>query len=386
VTVNLVTVTGHITHPVTGAPANGVVRFRLPFPLRDPNGQVVQGDAAPIVAVLDVDGRISTQVPANDSTGVTPQGFAYTIEISTDVVTSTFYALVPSSPSTVDLSALVPVLIPPPVGIPGGGIVSVSCPDGSIDVGGTSTAKTLALSTDVSVAIGDAHNAAETATTTAETALDTAALAYQKPAGGIPSTDLSAGVQTLLGLAGTALQAVPPVVDLYAARDGGHSCNIPLFACNALSVISNEVWAALVWVEPGNPINGAYCFTTDDTAAVGAGGLNGFAVYPAAGGAKLGNSVSDDAMWTTHGKVDKPISGIATPGVRTAYWVLVSVRGYSDPPTFDFLNMGGSGAQSTAIKFGKYRGGGYTDWPSTLDPTADLSFGIGYILPVFLRA
>lgn len=394
--VNMVTVRAEIRDPVTSLPAQGVVRFHLPYALRDATDHILFGNIRPIVAAL-VDGIAVFEAPANDSAGVSPQGFAYTIEIDTDVMASTFFALLPSSPNDVHLSDLVPVLIPPPVGVPGGGIVSISSPDSSITVGGNSTAKTVVVAAGVQSAITAAANAAAAAQSTATaagsaaaSAQTTASAAYVKPGGGVPRTDLAAAVQTSLGKADTALQSVPAAADPAAARFGGHSCNIPLYVCKDISTINGEAWVAIVPVKAGVPIGGAFTFRTDGTAANSTTGLNGFLVYdvPIGGGpgALLGQSVSDDLMWQPNGQIDKAVPGVPTPVANGLRAVVVSVRGYSDAPEFLFDNMAGAGGQSLAQLFGKYKSGGFSTPPATLDLAVDVGSGTGFVLPVFLRS
>jgi hypothetical protein len=178
----------------------------------------------------------------------------------------------------------------------------------------------------------------------------------------------------------------------------GHSVNVP--TTNAVSTVNGEVWCARIPVAPGNPINGVIAYRAPNSdqsgapaAAVGAGGLNGFAVYaevPGGGaGVKLadtGAPGTDDNIWLTSGKIDRALTGIPTPTVWTAYWVLLSVRGYSGAPYFSFYNFGGGGNQSIAQLYGKYRGGGFATWPATFDPAVDSGTGIGYVLQMALRS
>jgi len=413
--VTMVTVRAEVRDPVTSAGAQGVVRFRLPYALRDATDHILFGNTRPITAVL-VDGIAVFEAPANDSAGVSPQGFAYTIEIDTDVMTSEFFALLPSIPDDVHLSDLVPVLIPPPVGVPGGGIVGISSPDASITVGGTSTSKTVIVAASVQSAISTAQStataaggAAAAAQSTATSAAGVAAAAYVKPGSGIPSTDLTSGVQNSLGLAGTAyqkpgpgvpkadlaaavqtslgladtaLQSAPVQSDRYLTPLGAHSANLPFFSVNAKSTINNEAWFGKVIVRAGSPLASAIAVRSSAAATHNTTGLNGFAIWDAAAANLLWQSASDDAMWETVGKVTKPITGIATPSVDTAFWVAVSCRGYSVAPEFGFVNLA-----STAVFgdfYGRYKGGGYTAWPASFNPLTDLSSGGSFVLPVMI--
>jgi hypothetical protein len=234
-----------------------------------------------------------------------------------------------------------------------------------------------------------------------QTALTEAGTAYQLPVGGIPEADLSTAVQNLLTLAGTAVQSIPPYADPAAVKlhPNGHSINVPV--SNRTSTINGEAWAARVVVEAHNPINGVFTLRARNAdqgavpaAAVGAGGLNGFAVFAeVSGGTAAGNKLADtgapntdDNIWLTEGVVDRALSGIPTPSVRTAYWVLVSVRGYSGAPYFSFFDFGGGGNSFNAQLYGKYKGGGFATWPATLTPATDLGSGAGFVLPIGLRS
>jgi len=284
-------------------------------------------------------------------------------------------------------------------------------------ISGLGTALTT-LTTDVASAASTANAAgtlASSAATAASNAQTTASAAYVKPGGGIPESDLSAAVQALLTEVGSAYQLPPggvpqadlaaavqalltlagtaqqlPTPDPAAARFNGHSCNVPLYVCRDVSTINGELWVAIVPVKKGVPINGAFTFRTNGTAANSSTGVNGFAVWdvPAGGGpgALLGNSVSDDLMWAPTGKIDKAVSGVPTPTADGLRAVGVSVRGYSDAPEFLFDNMAGAGGELLAQFFAKYKAGAMAAWPSTLDLAVDVGSGTGFILPVFLRS
>lgn len=112
--VTQVTITGDILHPVTGNPAVGTVTFTMPQGLRTNDGHLIGTD--PIIVTL-VNGAVpaGTQLAATDNANITPQGWVYTVTINTDAYTSTFQAALPSNPSSVALSSLVPALTPPAV-------------------------------------------------------------------------------------------------------------------------------------------------------------------------------------------------------------------------------------------------------------------------------
>lgn len=163
--VTLVTVTGPVDNPVTGGAGNGTVTFAMPYPLRTNDGHVV-GNSPPYVATL-VNGAMppNFKLPATDNPAVSPQGWLYTVQVETDVWEGRFQCAVPSSPSSVTFSSLVPVVTPPAVAVyvllsqvgaasgvaplgsdgkvpagylpSGAGVLSVTAADSTITIGGT---------------------------------------------------------------------------------------------------------------------------------------------------------------------------------------------------------------------------------------------------------
>lgn len=405
--VNMVTVRAEIRDPVTSLPAQGVVRFHLPYALRDVTDHILFGNTRPIVAAL-VDGIAVFEAPANDSAGVSPQGFAYTIEIDTDVMASTFFALLPSSPNDVHLSDLVPVLIPPPVGVPGGGIVSISSPDSSITVGGNSTAKTVVVAAGVQSAITAAASAASAAQATASAAyvkpgpgipsgdltsavqseLALAFSAYQKPGGGVPESDLAAAVVAKLAAAVSALQIAP--ADPAALAYLCHTANYDPFIAAQNSPI-NEQWFMRILVRAGRQINLVKTLVRTAGTA-GAGGLNGFSLYSDDFTTKLWESASDDTMWLAAGEVSKAVTGSLagltnrTPAVDTWFRVSISARGHTAAPGFPFANFSGSSALTDAGNYRcRYRAAtAYSAWPASIVPASDLAGVTGFVPPVLI--
>lgn len=454
--VTSVSVAGKVIDNTGATATGGTVSFRMPFPLCDGTDHVILAPGS-VTASIQPDGTVAVSgLPATVVAGITPSGWSYEVTINASLAGGTrfyrrFFAplststtleqlLAAASPVPVPATSYLPmsavgVQVPPlvlgkvpveflPPGGGGSGISSVQPGNGTIVVDDTDPLNpALAVGTGIpqaSVAglvsalgtltddVTDAATGAAAATTqsgaalSAATAAQTAAAAaYVKPGGGIPETDLAAAVQALLTLAGTAVQAVPPVADPAAAQlhPNGHSINIPV--TNTVSTINGEVWGARVIVEAGNPINGVFTVRAANgdqsgspAVVVGLGGLNGFALFAeaaggTAAGAKLadtGAAGTDDSIWMAEGVVDRVLTGVPTPTVRTAYWVLVSVRGYSGPPYFSFFNFGGGNNSHTAQFYGKYKAGGFTAWPATLTPATDLASGAGFVLPVGLRS
>lgn len=408
---NLVTITGGVRRS-DGTPAIGQVEFALPAPLLDGNDQVILG-TAPIVGPL-VNGQVNMPVPANDTIGVSPAGWAYTVTIRTDGLFITFQAVVPSSPASITLDQLVQVASPPvpAVYVPlqalgvsvatlgsdhkvplsqlpassGGGVATVTAADGTITIGGTATDPTVKVATSVTTSIASAASAAagaqstaNAAGTAASAAQTTASAAYVKPGTGIPKSDLAAAVQAILN---SALIVSPAPED--AIRYGCHSRNVPLYAVTKKSTINNEAWFARILVRANTPIASMSVFRTAAAAVLAAGGLNSMALYADAGGAPIASSATDDTMWVATGQITKALAAVPTPTVDTWYLAGVSARGYGTPAEFGFADTVDAGVDSDIGGLSRYKGGGFTSWPVTLNPGTDLATGGGFVLPIYL--
>jgi hypothetical protein len=235
--VPLVTINGDIRNPVTGAPANGVVAFSNPSFLRDATSNVLLGTTI-YRATLNF-GTFTVALPATDAANIAPLNWLWTVEVTTDVGSTLFQFSLPSSPSTVSFSSLIPVSTPPTVltyipitqkGAPGGvatltgpgntvptsqlpaagngTVTSVSNVDGTIVVTGTPTVAPV-------VSVGTIAQSQVT------TLVSDLAAKYVKPGPGIPSTDLTAAVQTSLGAANTAVQPARQVISGTGLSGGG---------------------------------------------------------------------------------------------------------------------------------------------------------------------
>lgn len=399
---NLVTITGGVRRS-DGTPAIGTVEFALPAPLLDSHDQLVLG-TAPIVGPL-INGQLNIQVPANDTPGIAPAGWAYTVTIRTDGLFVTFDAVIPSSPSAITIDQLVQVASPPvpqvyvplqalgvsvaqlggdgkvlasqlPSGSGGTAVASVAAGDSTITIGGTATVPTVRVASGVTASIASAASAATAAQSTASAA-------YVKPGGGIPKTDLASAVQTSLTRADSALLVAPPPED--AIRYGCHSRNVPLYSVTKKSTINNEAWFARILVRANTPITSMSVFRTALAAVLGAGGLNSMALYADAGGAPIASSATDDTMWVATGQITKALAGVPTPSVDTWYLAGVSARGYSTPAEFAFVDLVDAGVLSDAGGLSRYKGSGFTPaWPTNLNPATDFATGGGFVLPIYL--
>lgn len=81
----LVAVHGKITDTVNKMPAAGYVRFRMPQPIIDTIDHEILGSGSWKVD-LDVNGEFTLSLPATDTPGFTPVGWAYDLRIYTNVL------------------------------------------------------------------------------------------------------------------------------------------------------------------------------------------------------------------------------------------------------------------------------------------------------------
>jgi len=129
-------------------------------------------------------------------------------------------------------------------------------------------------------------------------------------------------------------------------------------------------WHVRMWVPPNQAIAlVGMAVTTAGT--VGAGGLNGFALYSDDGATKLGESVNADSMWTVTGlRTVAMTTPIASQSAGRFVRVLANITGYSGTPSIAYaepvseatLNGTASGTRRTAFT------SVVTSWPSTITP------------------
>lgn len=374
----LVAVTGTVLTQ-SGFPASGSITFTPSDLLTDTQGHVLV-EPTPIRAQL-VAGAFSVVLVATDQAQVRPLGWTYTVTIATAERAPAFQVQVPSTPTTTTLDALVPVATPstPSVYVPitavgqangvaslnankqipseqlpaGSGVLGITAADGTIVLGGTAANPTV------------------------------------KVGSGVTKGQLAAAVQTSLGLADSSLQSVPASVTTAVAPAfplagyGYHSASALLDSVTKNSTIS-EQWFARVWVPAGAVIAKVGAFVRVG-GTVGAGGLNGFAIYSDAG-ILIWSSASDDTMWAAAGEVSKAVTpNIAAQLGGTWYRVAISVRGYSVAPSFPFVDFVDVSALSDAGNYrSRYRAAAYSAWPATVTPATDLQATLGYMVPLFL--
>lgn len=228
--VPLVTITGDIRNPVTGTPANGTVAFSNPSLLRDTTSNVILGTTSYRVTL--VTGRFTVALPATDAANISPLNWVWTVEVTTDVGTDLFQFSLPSSPSTVNFSNLVPVVTPPPVlqyipitqkGVTGG-VASLTGPGGTVPTSqlpaaGNGTVTSVS-NVDGTITVTGTPTVAPVVSASA-TLVASVTAKYTKPGPGIPSTDMAAAAQTSLGLANTAVQPARQIASGTGLTGGG---------------------------------------------------------------------------------------------------------------------------------------------------------------------
>jgi hypothetical protein len=166
----------------------------------------------------------------------------------------------------------------------------------------------------------------------------------------------------------TALEANQGVYPL--AGYGFHSASCLPESVTTPSTIAG--WHLRVWVPPNQEITKVGMPVTT-AGTLGAGGLNGFAIYSDDGSVKLGETDNDDTLWSVFGMrtatVATPIAALTTGRfVR----VLVNVEGYADAPWVGYaLTVGDIGLTLNGPAAGSRRSAftsSLSSWPSTIAP------------------
>lgn len=225
--VGTVTIAFDIRHPASGTPGTGTVEVTVPYALRDTTDHVILGPGTIPAAVDNGVGQVTIPDP-NDS-DVSPQGWAPHIKVLTDVWAAEFDVVIPpgSGGTTLQLSNLAPAENPPALvsyalasdlnnylpkvgGTITGPITWNGTPNASghlatkayvdANAGGGSTPDATTITKGKLQLAGDLAGTADAPTVPA------LATKYVKPGSGIPSSDLTAAVQTSLGKADTASQ------------------------------------------------------------------------------------------------------------------------------------------------------------------------------------
>jgi hypothetical protein len=254
--VGTVTIDFDIRHPMSGTPGTGTVEVTIPYALRDTTDNVILGPGTITAAVSNGVGTVT--IPDPHDSDVSPQGWAPHIKILTDVWADEFDVEIPpgSAGTTVHLASLAPSVSPPAVvtyalasdllnylpragGTITGPVTWNGTPSASghlttkayVDAGGGSTPDATTTTKGKVQLAGDLAGTADAPTVPALTTK------YVKPGSGIPSSDLTAAVQTSLGKADTAVQpgslATVATTGAYADLSG----TVPTSALPSLAVI-----------------------------------------------------------------------------------------------------------------------------------------------------
>jgi len=372
------TVTGTAVRADGSAAAGAVVAFSMPLWLTDTTSHAAIIPRV-FTAVANSSGVWSVAVIATDQAQISPLNWAYTFTVNDNgVMSDPVTVQVPHTPNPTTFDALVPTNVAigsPNLYVP---LAQKAAVGGVATLGNDGKVPSSQLPASSGGTAVSSVTAGDSTITISGTATDPTVKVASNA--GLLKTQLASSVQTSLSLADTSLQAAP--ADRYLTPFGAHSSNVPLSSINAKSTINNEAWFGQVIVRAGAPLAFAKALRSAATATHNITGNNGFAIWNASASSLLWSSASDDLMWETTGVVSKAVTGIATPSADTTFWMAVSCRGYSVAPEFGFVNLASTGTFGDF--FARYKGGGYTAWPSSFNPATDLTSGTGFILPLMI--
>jgi hypothetical protein len=163
--------------------------------------------------------------------------------------------------------------------------------------------------------------------------------------------------------------------DFPFAGDGLIAASAPLTNFRDNSSLGAAGWAVRLPIPAGKPITTCWGSVVG-VGTVGAGGVNGFAVYDDAGNL-LSSTVDDNNLWTVGGVRSKPLpAAIAAQSSDRYVYLAMRITGYSAPPTHPFC-QGQAGGQLLDGLFGAGRRRGVvlsgSSWAGTIDTATGTS-------------
>lgn len=165
-----------------------------------------------------------------------------------------------------------------------------------------------------------------------------------------------------------------------ASGYGFHSASDNLTFFSASGAL-DQAWFTRVFVPAGNAIN-AIGTLVKGAGTVGAGGLNGYAIYDDSG-TLITSTPDDNTMWQTTGWVMKVLgSPIASQGTDRFIYVGVASRGYTAAPTTAFRdNLSSELTDLPGYVNTKRRVfyNGISSWPASFDPASYGNAAGGYL-------
>jgi hypothetical protein len=167
--------------------------------------------------------------------------------------------------------------------------------------------------------------------------------------------------------------------DFPLAGDGLIAASAPLTSFRDNSSLGAAGWAVRLWIPAGKPITTCWS-SVAGAGTLGAGGVNGFAIYDDAGNL-VSSTVDDNNLWATQGVRSKALPAqIAAQNSDRYVYLAMRITGYTAPPTHPFC-QGQAGGQLLDGLFGGGRRRGVvlsgSTWASTID-TANGASPSGY--------
>ena len=166
--------------------------------------------------------------------------------------------------------------------------------------------------------------------------------------------------------------------DFPLSGDGLIAASAPLTSFRDNGNLNASGWAVRMWIPAGKAIT--TCWAAVVTAGtLGAGGVNGFAIYDDAG-TLVQSTVDDNNLWASTGIRSKALpSPIAAQSSDRFVYLAMRVTGYSVAPAFPFCQGQNGGVLDGLFGAGRRRGlvlSGST-WAGTIDTATGTSPG-GY--------